>query len=104
MYVSSDFAPDVGFSVVFDRTLEANRFSGPLPSELGNLVDIERVYGLHWPRFLHRSDFGSLWRVFGLQLHKVCALLIGFCSLLSSNEFTGELPESLSQLTNLKDL
>ncbi|KAK7341727.1 hypothetical protein VNO80_24664 [Phaseolus coccineus] len=68
-------------STLQSLTLEFNQLSGNLPSELGNLPNIRRLYDVYFAFF------------FSIQL-----------LLLTSNNFTGELPATFARLTTLQEV
>ncbi|KAG2372452.1 leucine-rich repeat receptor-like serine/threonine-protein [Vigna angularis] len=80
-----------GSSKLRKISLLANRLTGPIPKEIGNITTLESLV-LEFNQFTGNitSDLGNLSHLQRLYL--------------TSNNFTGELPETLAKLTSLREL
>lgn len=94
------------------RALEGNLFSGPVPSDLGKLINMERlsVCFSFISKFL-LFLFLIIFKFYIVNFKQVkmiidngLVLSTGNYSYLRANNLTGELPVALTNLTKLKEL
>ncbi|RXH84053.1 hypothetical protein DVH24_026952 [Malus domestica] len=113
-YLSGTIPPEWSSLPLLNISLLGNRLTGSIPKELGDITTLKRARILSQ----HRKNVTVLFKFYRVKKYLVylefffkssTSLSLIYCyiyfilRLLSSNNFTGELPETFAMLTKIKD-